>query len=127
MLIDRSCPGGGWNAGNGVVLGSALKPQIDPTATTLLALQDGTTDQVTRDALGWLKTSVGHCSAPYSLGWASLALATHDLDAFTSCIGRLRSAVLSRTGSLNIETLSVAAIALGAAEGETIPFRTVVR
>jgi hypothetical protein len=127
MLIDRSCPGGGWNAGNGVVLGSALKPHTDPTATTLLALEDGTTDQVTRDALSWLGASLGSCSAPYSLAWASLAFATHGLDAFTSCISRLHDALLSRVGSLNIEALSVAAIALGVAEGENNPLRTVDR
>jgi hypothetical protein len=127
MLIDRSCPGGGWNAGNGVVLGSALKPHIDPTATSLLALEGGTTDQVTRDALSWLEASVAHCSAPYSLAWASLALATRGPDEFASCIGRLRGVLLSRTGPLNIETLSVAAIALGVAEGENNPFRTAVQ
>ena len=26
MLLDRACPGGGWNAGNGVVYGAAVAP-----------------------------------------------------------------------------------------------------
>jgi hypothetical protein len=39
MLLDRACPTGGWNAGNGVVYGVALKPHIDATATALLAMQ----------------------------------------------------------------------------------------
>src|SRR6185437_7304260 len=38
MLYDRICPGGGWNAGNGVVYGSPLTPHADATAVALLAL-----------------------------------------------------------------------------------------
>ncbi len=37
MLLDRVCPGGGWNAGNGVVYGVALAPHPDDTAIALLA------------------------------------------------------------------------------------------
>jgi len=40
MLRDRSCPQGGWNAGNGVVFGAALTPHIDATSIGLLALTD---------------------------------------------------------------------------------------
>jgi hypothetical protein len=32
MLLDRMCPGGGWNAGNSVVYGVPLTPHIDATA-----------------------------------------------------------------------------------------------
>jgi hypothetical protein len=42
MLLDRACPGGGWNAGNGVVYGTALAPHPDDTAIALLALRDRT-------------------------------------------------------------------------------------
>ena len=28
MLLDRMCPGGGWNSGNGVAFGVALAPHI---------------------------------------------------------------------------------------------------
>ena len=52
MLLDRACPAGGWNAGNGVVLGSPLKPHIDPTAIALLALKDHAANATTRRALG---------------------------------------------------------------------------
>ena len=38
--MDRACPGGGWNAGNGVVYGTALAPHPDDTAIALLALRD---------------------------------------------------------------------------------------
>ena len=39
MLLDRVCPGGGWNAGNGVAFGVALAPHVEATALALLALQ----------------------------------------------------------------------------------------
>jgi hypothetical protein len=38
MMLDRKCPDGGWNAGNGVVFGVALAPHIDANAIALLAL-----------------------------------------------------------------------------------------
>src|SRR5262245_11224747 len=37
MLLDRTCPEGGWNAGNGIVFGVPLTPHIDATAIALLA------------------------------------------------------------------------------------------
>jgi len=46
MLTDRACPGGGWNAGNGVVYGAAVAPHPDDTAIALLALRDRPQDPV---------------------------------------------------------------------------------
>jgi hypothetical protein len=46
MLMDRACPGGGWNAGNGVVYGTAVAPHADDTAIALLALRDGPQDSL---------------------------------------------------------------------------------
>ena len=39
MLLDRMCPGGGWNAGNSVVYGVALAPHIDATSIALARLR----------------------------------------------------------------------------------------
>ncbi|MHB8656184.1 MAG: prenyltransferase/squalene oxidase repeat-containing protein, partial [Terriglobia bacterium] len=39
MLLDRVCPNGGWNAGNGVVYGVPLGPHLEATAIALLALR----------------------------------------------------------------------------------------
>jgi hypothetical protein len=39
MLLDRMCPGGGWNAGNSVVYGVALAPHIDATSIALAGLR----------------------------------------------------------------------------------------
>ena len=127
MLFDRTCPDGGWNAGNGVVLGSPLKPHIDPTAISLLALTESATHATTRRALSWLQRSLEGCSSPYSLAWAALALAAHETAAFGPCIERLSKALLARTKLLNTETLSVAAIAFGIKDGDSNPFHTVFK
>jgi hypothetical protein len=66
MLRDRVCPGGGWNAGNGIVLGSALKPHIDTTAIALLALT-GNVDAAAGQSLNWLRQAFVECSSAYSL------------------------------------------------------------
>lgn len=127
MLFDRACPDGGWNAGNGVVLGSPLRPHIDPTAIALLALKDQPDHIATRRALGWLQMNLERCSSPYSIAWATLALAVHEPHRVASCIQLLARTVVSRTSSLSTDTLSVAAIALGINEGDPHPFHTVLR
>lgn len=38
MILDRTCPGGGWNYGNKKVLGVDMEPYPDSTAAALLAL-----------------------------------------------------------------------------------------
>ena len=38
MLLDRACPGGGWNAGNGVAFGVPLEPHADVTSLALISL-----------------------------------------------------------------------------------------
>lgn len=77
MMIDRACPGGGWNAGNGVVYGSALAPHHDDTAIALLALSNRTQHPVVQASLKWLERTVQTLTAPWSLAWAILALAAH--------------------------------------------------
>ena len=77
MLIDRACPGGGWNAGNGVVYGSALAPHPDDTAIALLALSNRTQHPVVRTSVEWLEHTAPTLTAPWSLAWAILALAAH--------------------------------------------------
>ena len=127
MLYDRACPVGGWNAGNGVVLDSALKPHIDPTAIALLALKQPPEHVTTQRALGWLRMNVEGCRSPYSIAWAILALAVHEPDSMASCMELLIRDLLSGASSFSTDALSVAAIALGIAEGEPNPFDTVLR
>ncbi|MGD0324899.1 MAG: prenyltransferase/squalene oxidase repeat-containing protein [Terriglobia bacterium] len=74
MLQDRVCPGGGWNAGNGVVYGVPLAPHLDATAVALLALGGEQSNGAIASGLDWLERRAGTCSAPWSLAWSILAL-----------------------------------------------------
>lgn len=51
MLLDRMCPGGGWNAGNAVAFGVPYAPYIDATAIALLALDERQTQSGVRASL----------------------------------------------------------------------------
>ena len=77
MLLDRACPGGGWNAGNGVVYGVALAPHPDDTAIALLALSGQGQQAAVRTSVDWLERVAPTLSAPWSLAWSILALAAH--------------------------------------------------
>ena len=126
MLLDRRCPYGGWNAGNGIVLGSPLKPHLDPTAIALVALADNTSNS-SAQALSWLRLNWRLCGSPYGLAWAAVALNAQRDDEFALCVQALARSLLSRITELNTETLSVSSIALAIAEGEPNPFQTVIR
>jgi hypothetical protein len=77
MLIDRACPGGGWNAGNGVVYGTVVAPHADDTAIALLALSDRGQDTVAQNSIQYLERIAPTLTAPWSLASAILALAAH--------------------------------------------------
>jgi hypothetical protein len=121
MLRDRGCPKGGWNAGNGIVFGSALTPHIDTTAIALLALTEGN-DATVVQGLNWLRQACMDCSSAYSLAWSSIAFTVHRDQALNHCIAGLGKALSFTNAPSNIETLSLAAIALKAAEGNGNPF-----
>jgi len=75
MLVDRACPGGGWNAGNARVFGVALEPHIDATAIALLALQERERNEVMiTQSLDQLVARTSDCLGASSLAWALLAL-----------------------------------------------------
>ena len=120
MLLDRACPSGGWNAGNGIVFGSALKPHIDSTAIALLALS-GNADSTAVQSLNWLHQACIDCSSIYSLSWAVLALLTHGDAALNRCARGLLRALSARSVS-DIEALSLAMIAMNAVQGNGNPF-----
>jgi hypothetical protein len=125
MLRDRACPQGAWNAGNGVVFGTALSPHIDATAVALLALAgDGRQSFVTQ-ALDWLRNAYVGCASVYSLAWSAIAFLTHQDEALDHCIVCLQRALSSRD-AISVETLSVAAIAMNATEGHANPFQAVI-
>jgi len=77
MLLDRACPQGGWNAGNGVVYGAGVAPHPDDTAIALLALCDRQQHPVVQSSVQYLEQVVPTLTSPWSLAWAILALAAH--------------------------------------------------
>ncbi len=77
MLLDRACPSGGWNAGNGVVYGVELPPHPDDTAIALLALARHAQGTVVPQSLDWLERVAPTLNAPWSLAWSIVALAAH--------------------------------------------------
>jgi hypothetical protein len=79
MLYDRMCPGGGWNAGNGMVYETALAAHPDVTAVALLALSTEPMNDPISASLEWLKDRAETCRAPWSLGWTILALHAYDV------------------------------------------------
>jgi hypothetical protein len=74
MLLDRVCPGGGWNSGNSVVYGVPLPPHAEATAIALLALQDEERTSVIRASLAWLKQKSAAIESAESLAWCILTL-----------------------------------------------------
>src|SRR5712692_10036488 len=80
MLLDRMCPGGGWNSGNGVAFGVPLAPHIDATSIALLALTTHEEDRGVQTSLHWLVNHLAGCPSPYSLAWGVLAIAAYRRD-----------------------------------------------
>jgi hypothetical protein len=125
MLRDRACSQGGWNAGNGIVFGAALNPHIDATAIALLALTDPS-DWVSAYGLNWLRDASSDGHSAYSLAWSAIAFCIHKDVAMDRCIDSLHRVVASNDAVSNLEILSLAAIAIKAAEGVGNPFEVVI-
>ena len=70
MLLDRRCPGGGWNNGNPLVYGVAGIPSVGPTCWALLALAHSAHVPELQSSLNWLEGAYRDVK-----GAASLALA----------------------------------------------------
>jgi hypothetical protein len=75
LIHDRAIPSGGWNYGNRIVFGHALRPQPGPTALALLALV-GTCPRTPAivAATAYLESGLAGLRAGWSLGFAWLAL-----------------------------------------------------
>lgn len=110
MLLDRACPGGGWNAGNGIVYGEPLAPHADDTAVALLALSDHAHDPVVQAGVEYLERATASLTAPWSLAWTILALAAHHrpVALLQTCLAKLPDL----TQSEDTSTLAVACLAL---------------
>jgi len=124
MLFDRMCPGGGWNAGNGVAFGVPCFPYIDATAIALLALRGRENEAGTQDSLTWLANHLLSCPSPYSLAWGIIALAAYHRqdvadDLVNHAAARLTS-LIEKAWPADVCTLAVCALALDAVDGDNV-------
>jgi len=112
MLLDRSCPGGGWNAGNSVVFGVPLVAHVESTAIALLGLQGERDHPVIREGMEWLEKQVVTEQGIASLSWTVLCLAAYGRD--FSSIRRILAERLNDASQLpsNTATLALALLAL---------------
>jgi hypothetical protein len=105
MLLDRVCPDGGWNAGNGVVYGVPVAPHPDDTAIALLALREHERHPVVQSSVQYLERIAPSLTAPWSLAWVILALA-----AYGRPIDSLYSSLVALPGLPNVDDTSTLAL-----------------
>lgn len=91
MLLDRACPGGGWNAGNPLVYGVPGVPRISPTVWALLALRNHRDRTATLEGREWLHQRYQSLRSPASLALACLCLKVY---------GRAAGAIETQLGEL---------------------------
>lgn len=120
MLLDRACPGGGWNAGNSIGFGTPYAAYPDATAIALLALKGYAQQSSVEGSLVWLLRRTSDCDSPYSLAWGILALTSYrharpDVQDSIRAIGRRLIALLQRNVTTDdSSTLAVSFMALEA-------------
>jgi hypothetical protein len=118
MLIDRACPGGGWNAGNAVVYAVPLRPHVDTTALALLALRPLYHLPIVCNSLRWLLRNA-ECPSAYSLAWMILAadvyknVGVNVSPAINSARDRLATLVEDPRNIEDTSTIALAALAQG--------------
>ena len=126
MLLDRMCPGGGWNSGNGAAFGVPLAPHIDATSIALLALTRHEEEPGVQRSLHWLVNRLAGCSSPYSLAWGVLAIGAYQgisPEASESLRSRAEELMRMTTNAASIDdncTLAVSALALEAINGDNV-------
>lgn len=78
MLMDRMCPGGGWNYGNKRVLDFQLEPFPDVTALALLALRSSPFRSGMRETLARLEELLASTPSTLALSLGALALDAYE-------------------------------------------------
>lgn len=111
MILDRECPGGGWNYGNKRVLGADQRPYPDTTALALLALQGVRHGDAARRGLAVLDRLADEASSGLALALAALCRGARGLDS-AALRGRLAGR-FERTGFMDeSRVLALALLAL---------------
>jgi hypothetical protein len=109
MIIDRSCPEGGWNYGNRRVLNVDLEPYPDTTAIALLALRGRRASEV-EAGFAALDRLLGNNASGLALALAALSYRAWERDA-QHLQGRLNAryqdgGFLGETRTLALATLA---------------------
>lgn len=76
LLLDRMCPGGGWNCGNPMTYGVAGEPLVVPTVWALIALREERKRHEVKASLDWLKQNLSEIRSGVSLALTRLCLET---------------------------------------------------
>lgn len=76
LLIDRMCPGGGWNCGNPRTYGVAGEPLVVPTVWALIALREERERPEVRAGLEWLERNASEIRSGASLALTALCFET---------------------------------------------------
>jgi hypothetical protein len=78
LLVDRLLPDGGCNYGNTVVMGQVLRPHLQPTGLTMMALAgEADADVRIEKSLDYLIAELSPRTATASLSYGILGLAAH--------------------------------------------------
>lgn len=112
LLLDRMCPGGGWNYGNSVVLDVALEPYPDTTALALLALRDHAEAEPQRRSLAALEHMLGEHHSGLALSWSILCLEAYGRET-RELRARLEASFAARGFLEDTRALALAGLALG--------------
>jgi hypothetical protein len=115
MLLDRACVGGGWNSGNSVVYGVALRPHVEATAIALLALQDEERTREIQKSVSWLRQNANRIDSVCSLAWCILSLFVYQ-EPVVALKNRLAAIVGDGRDVRNNATLATAILALKCGE-----------
>jgi hypothetical protein len=110
LLLDRVCPGGGWNYGNAALFGEALEPYPETTAVALLALRDRPLGTVRAASLAALRRGLGPEASVLALAFGALCLEAHDREA-GDLRTRLAAALEDPTPWVETRALALAALA----------------
>lgn len=115
MLIDRMCPGGGWNCGNPMVYGVPGQPQVGPTVWALLALKDQAAQAEVQQSINWLaensKSTRGSGLSPATLALTEIAMTAYG-QSDTRLSEALCAACEKNEGSWTVPEVAWAALAL---------------
>jgi hypothetical protein len=78
LLVDRLLPEGGCNYGNTYVLGQKLRPQVEPSGLTLLALAgEDTSDPRIDRTIKYVASTISDQTTPITLSYGLLGLTAH--------------------------------------------------